>query len=58
MVYKKSQDYKLVGFCDADYAGYRIERKNTTSNCQFIGENMISWASKRQSSIAMSTTKS
>ena len=48
LLYKKSLDYKLVGFCDADYAGDRIEWKWTSGNCQFLGENLISWASKRQ----------
>jgi len=27
LLYRKSLDYKLVGFCDADNAGDRIERK-------------------------------
>lgn len=26
LLYKKSKDYKLVGFCDADYTGDRLER--------------------------------
>jgi len=47
----------LVGFCNADYVGDRIERKSTSGNCQFLGENMISWASKRQTTIALSTTE-
>jgi len=47
----------LVGFCDADYTGDRIERKSTSENCQFLGENLISWASKRQATIAMSTVE-
>jgi len=47
----------LVGFCDADYAGDRIERKSISGNCQFLGENQISWASKRQTTINMSTTE-
>jgi len=42
LLYRKSLDYKLVGFCDADYAGDRIERKSTSGNCQFLGENLIS----------------
>ncbi|GAU16279.1 hypothetical protein TSUD_299110 [Trifolium subterraneum] len=42
--YKKSNDFKLVGFCDADYAGDKSERKSTSGNCQFIGANLISWA--------------
>jgi hypothetical protein len=54
LLYKKSNDYKLVRFCDADYAGDKIERKSTSGNCQFIDENLILWASKRQASIALS----
>jgi len=27
LLYRKSLDYKLVGFCDGDYAGDRIEIK-------------------------------
>jgi len=46
LLYRKSLDYKLVGFCDVDHAGDRIERKSTSGNCQFLGENLISWASK------------
>jgi len=57
LLYRKSLDYKLVGFSDADYAGDRIERKSTSDNCQFLGENLISWASKRQGTIAMSTVE-
>jgi len=57
LLYKKSSDYKLVGFCDADYASNRIERKSTSGNCQFLGGNMISWASKRQATIASSTAE-
>jgi hypothetical protein len=56
LLYRKSLDYKLVGLCDADYAGGRIERKSTSGNCQFLGENLISWASKKQATIALSTS--
>jgi len=57
LLYRKSLDYKLIGFCDADYAGDRIERKSTSVNCQFLGENLISWASKRHATIVMSTVE-
>jgi len=57
LLYRKSLDYKLVGFCNADFAGDRIEEKSTSGNCQFLGENLISWASKRQATIAMSTAE-
>src|ERR1044072_2671844 len=46
-MYKKTSEYKLLGFCDADFAGDRIERKSTSGNCQFLGSNLVSWACKR-----------
>jgi len=33
LLYEKSLDYKLVGFCDVDYAGDRIEGKSNSGNC-------------------------
>lgn len=57
MLYKKSLDYNIVRLCDADYARDRIKRKSTSGNCQFIGENLISWTSKRQATIVLSTTE-
>jgi len=54
---RKSKDFKLVGYCDADYAGDRVERKSTSGSCQLLGENLISWYSKKQSTIALSTTE-
>jgi len=40
ILYKKSQYYKLVGLCDGDYVGDKIERKSTSGNCQFLSENL------------------
>lgn len=54
LCYRKSLEYKLVGYCDAEYAGDRLERKNTTGSCQFMGDNLTSWTIKRQSIIALS----
>src|SRR3954464_10303287 len=57
LVYRRSKDYNLVGFCDADYAGDRMERKSTSGSCQFLGSHLISWYSKKQATIALSTTE-
>ncbi|XP_058751580.1 uncharacterized mitochondrial protein AtMg00810-like [Vicia villosa] len=57
LVYEKTSEYTLSGFCDADYAGDRIERKSISGNCQFQGSNLISWSSKRQSTIYLSTVE-
>ena len=34
-----------------------MERKSTSGSCQFLGNNLISWYSKKQSTIALSTTE-
>src|SRR3954463_9010233 len=57
LVYRRSKEYNLVGYCDADYAGDRIERKSTSGSCQFLGSHLISWYSKKQATIALSTTE-
>jgi hypothetical protein len=57
ILYKKFQDYKVVGYCDVDYSGDTIERKSTSGNFQFLGDNLISWANKRQRTITLSTVE-
>ena len=37
LLYRKSNDYSLVGYYDADFAGVRVERKSTSGSCQFLG---------------------
>ena len=48
---------KLIGYSDADYGGCRIDRKSTSGTCQFLGSNLISWHSKKQNSVALSTAE-
>lgn len=47
----------LVGFSDADWAGYADDRKNTSGGCFFIGKNLVAWLSEKQNSISLSTTE-
>jgi hypothetical protein len=42
----------LVGFFDADFVGYGIDRKNTSSICHFLGSSLVYWSSCKQSSVA------
>nr|KYP31490.1 Retrovirus-related Pol polyprotein from transposon TNT 1-94 [Cajanus cajan] len=51
----RSQNFSLLGFCDANYAGDKWERKSTSGGCHFLGRCLVSWTSKRQSTIALST---
>jgi hypothetical protein len=42
---------------DADWAGCKIDRKSTSGTCQFLGRSLVSWASKKQNSVALSTAE-
>ena len=55
--YPKGSTFELLGYSDSDYAGCKVNRKSTTGTCQFIGRSLVSWSSKKQNSVALSTTK-
>lgn len=58
IVYKKTVDEnKIEAFCDADYAGDVDTRRSTTGYIIFYGGGPISWSSRRQPIVAMSSTE-
>ncbi|WVZ85101.1 LOW QUALITY PROTEIN: hypothetical protein U9M48_032056 [Paspalum notatum var. saurae] len=42
-------------FSDADHAGCRIDRKSTSGTCQLLGTSLVSWSSRKQASVSLST---
>nr|GEU91353.1 integrase, catalytic region, zinc finger, CCHC-type, peptidase aspartic, catalytic [Tanacetum cinerariifolium] len=42
-------------FRNADHAGYQDTRRSTSGSAQFLGDKLVSWFSKKQQSIAIST---
>ena len=55
--YPKGSTFDLIGYSDADWAGCRIDRKSTSGTCQFLGRSLVSWASKKQNLVALSTAE-
>jgi hypothetical protein len=55
--YSAPSSLLLLGFSDADFAGCRIDQKSTSGTCQFFGSSLVSWSSRKQSSVAQSTIK-
>jgi hypothetical protein len=49
--------FDLIGYSDADWGGCKIDRKSTSGTCQFLGRSLVSWASKKQNSVALSTAE-
>ena len=56
--YPKGSNFNLMGYTDADYAGFNVDRKSTSGMAHFLGSCLISWGSKKQNSVALSTAES
>nr|GEV40369.1 integrase, catalytic region, zinc finger, CCHC-type, peptidase aspartic, catalytic [Tanacetum cinerariifolium] len=50
--------FELIGFSDTDYAGCKDSFKSTFGGAQFLGENIVSWSSKKQDCTSLSTAES
>ncbi|GKB96920.1 hypothetical protein Tco_0983057 [Tanacetum coccineum] len=55
--YPKDSSIALTAFADADHAGCQDTHRSTSGSMQLLGDRLISWSSKRQKSIAISSTK-
>ena len=47
----------MMSFSDADYVGCRVDRKSISETCQFLGNCLVSWSSKKQNSVTLSTAE-
>ncbi|XP_012850949.1 PREDICTED: uncharacterized protein LOC105970659 [Erythranthe guttata] len=56
--YSMDTNTTLAGFSDADWASDADDRKSTTGGCFYLGNNLVSWYSKKQNSISLSTAES
>ena len=55
--YEVSQKINLEGYVDLDWVGSAIDRKSTSGCCFSMGSGVISWFSRKQSCVAMSTAE-
>ena len=57
LTFTYTDNFVLNGFSDADWAGCVDSRKSTSGYAFFLGNSLISWASKKQSIVALSSTE-
>jgi len=55
--YKNSDKCEVLGYSDADYAGDVDDRHSTTGNLFLVSGGPVSWLSKKQSIVTLSTTE-
>jgi hypothetical protein len=48
---------KLVGYLDVDWVGNSVDRKSTSGCCFNLGSGAISWFSRKQKSVALSSAE-
>ena len=54
---KRGRSLILEAYTDVDWAGSIIDRRLTSMYCTFLGENFVTWRSKKQSVVARSSAK-
>jgi hypothetical protein len=55
--YTQSDDNHLSGYTDSDFAGSLDDRKSTSGHVFHLGTNLISWASKKQPIVSISSAE-
>ncbi|GKC22946.1 ribonuclease H-like domain-containing protein [Tanacetum coccineum] len=47
----------LIAYSDADWVGFLTTRRSTSGYCVYLGNNLLSWSSKRQPTLSYSSTE-
>ena len=55
--YVADYEFELVGYTDSDWAGSVTDRKSTSGCCFSLGSTVIARRSRKQTSVALSTTE-
>jgi len=53
----RGYNFDLIGYADPDCAGFLVDRKSTAGIAHFLGPCLVSWATKKQHLVAMSTAE-
>ncbi|KAI3802358.1 hypothetical protein L1987_30489 [Smallanthus sonchifolius] len=48
-------NFEFNAYTDSDFGGCCLDRKSTTGGCQFLGNRLVSWQCKKQTTVSIST---
>ncbi|GKE32471.1 ribonuclease H-like domain-containing protein, partial [Tanacetum coccineum] len=53
----RSTTSQLIAYSDVDWAGCPATRRSTSGYCVFLGDNLLTWSSKRQDTLSCSSAE-
>ncbi|XP_031263624.1 uncharacterized protein LOC116121846 [Pistacia vera] len=57
LFFPANSSFRLEAFCDADLASCLTTRKSLTGYCVYLGYSLISWKTKKQTTVSRSSTE-
>lgn len=57
IMFKKNGHFEVHGYTDADWAGNPMDRRSTSGYFTFVGGNLVTWKSKKQKIVALSSAE-
>jgi hypothetical protein len=57
LLYPKGKDLSLIFYTDSDWVGFIDDQRSTSGAVFYLGECLVSWLSKKQSSVSLSTVE-